>query len=156
MKCHHPDVFCAALLNAWPMGFYAPAQVVRDAREHGVEVRQPCINASRWECTLEPAGGRYLAVRLGLCMINGMANLHGAAIVGARGDASYDSVDDVWRRSGVPRAAIERLADADAFHALRHDRRQALWQGGASAKSPSRSSPPPMLALAAARAKRRW
>ena len=128
MKCHHPDIFCAALLNAWPMGFYAPAQVVRDAREHGVEVRPPCINASRWECTLEPAGGRYLAVRLGLCMIDGMANPHGAAIVGARGVEPYESVDDVWRRAGVPRAAIERLADADAFHALRHDRRQALWQ----------------------------
>ena len=65
MKCHHPDVFCAALLNAQPMGFYAPAQIVRDAREHGVEVRPVCVNASRWDCTLEPADGRFLAVRLG-------------------------------------------------------------------------------------------
>jgi len=57
MKHHHPDVFCAALMNAQPMGFYAPAQIVRDAREHGVEVRPPCVNASRWDCTLERTGG---------------------------------------------------------------------------------------------------
>src|SRR3546814_12915273 len=65
MKCHHPDVFCAALLNAQPMGFYAPAQIVRDARQHGVEVRTIDVNHSRWDCTLEPAAGRYQAGRLG-------------------------------------------------------------------------------------------
>ncbi len=128
MKHHHPDVFCAALLNAQPMGFYAPAQVVRDAREHGVEVRPACINASRWDCTLEPTRGRYLAVRLGLRQVRGLANAHGAAIVAARGDAPFQSVEEVWRRAGVPRAAIERLAEADAFHALREDRRQGLWK----------------------------
>ena len=128
MKHHHPDVFCAALLNAQPMGFYAPAQVVRDAREHGVEVRPACINASRWDCTLEPTRGRYLAVRLGLRQVRGFANAHGAAIVAARGDAPFQSVEEVWRRAGVPRAAIERLAEADAFHALREDRRQGLWK----------------------------
>ena len=128
MKHHHPDVFCAALLNAQPMGFYAPAQVVRDAREHGVEVRPACINASRWDCTLEPTGGRYLAVRLGLRQVRGLANVHGAAIVAARGDAPFESVEEVWRRAGVPRAAIERLAEADAFHALGQDRRQGLWK----------------------------
>ena len=73
MKCHHPDVFCCALLNAQPMGFYAPAQIVRDARDHGVAVRPVCINASRWDCTLEPAEGRYLAVRLGLRMAKGFS-----------------------------------------------------------------------------------
>jgi error-prone DNA polymerase len=128
MKHHHPDVFCAALLNAQPMGFYAPAQVVRDAREHGVEVRPACINASRWDCTLEPTRGRYLAVRLGLRQVRGLANVHGAAIVAARGEAPFQSVEEVWRRTGVPRAAIERLAEADAFHALGEDRRQGLWK----------------------------
>ena len=128
MKHHHPDVFCAALLNAQPMGFYAPAQVVRDAREHGVEIRPVSINHSRWDCTLEPTGGRYLAVRLGFGQVTGLANVHGAAIVAARSNAPYESVEEVWRRAHVPRAAIERLAEADAFHVLAHDRRQALWK----------------------------
>ncbi|MET0309357.1 MAG: error-prone DNA polymerase, partial [Sphingomonas sp.] len=128
MKHHHPDVFCAALMNAQPMGFYAPAQIIRDARQHGVEVRPACVNASRWDCTLEPTGGPYLAVRLGLRQARGLANIHGAAIVGARGATPFVSVEDVWRRSDVPRAAIERLAEADAFHALGDDRRQGLWK----------------------------
>ena len=128
MKHHHPDVFCAALLNAQPMGFYAPAQVVRDAREHGVEVRPVCINASRWDCTLEPSGGKYLAVRLGLRQVRGLANVHGAAVVTARGDAPFGSVEEVWRRAGVPRAAIERLGEADAFLRLGEDRRRGLWK----------------------------
>lgn len=128
MKHHHPDVFCAALLNAQPMGFYAPAQIVRDAREHGVEVRPVCVNASRWDCTLEPAKGSRLAVRLGLRLARGLANLHGAAIVAARGDAPFQSVEEVWRRAGVPRAAIERLAEADAFRAFGQDRRQGIWK----------------------------
>jgi error-prone DNA polymerase len=128
VKCHHPDVFCAALLNSQPMGFYAPAQVVSDARQHGVEVRPPCVNASRWDCTLEPSGGRWLTVRLGLRQVRGLANLHGAAIVAARGEDSYGSIEEVWRRAGVPRAAIERLAEADCFHALDANRRQGLWK----------------------------
>ena len=128
MKCHHPDIFCAALLNAQPMGFYAPAQIVRDARAHGVEIRPPCVNASRWDCTLEQGRGRFLAVRLGLRMARGLSNLHGAMIVSARGEEAFESVEAVWRRAGVPPVAIERLADADAFHSLAHDRRQALWQ----------------------------
>lgn len=128
MKHHHPDVFCASLMNAQPMGFYAPAQIVRDARDHGVEVRPPCINASRWDCTLEPTNGRYLAVRLGLRQVRGLSNADGAAIVGARSTALFDSVEDVWRRSRVQRAAIEKLADADAFHAFGADRRQGLWK----------------------------
>ena len=128
MKHHHPDVFCASLMNAYPMGFYAPAQIVRDAQEHGVAVRPPCINASRWDCALEPTGGRYLAVRLGLRQVRGLSNTDGAAIVGARGAGSFESVEDVWRRSGVQRAAIEKLADADAYHAFGADRRQGLWK----------------------------
>jgi len=147
MKHHHPDVFCAALLNAQPMGFYAPAQVVRDAREHGVEVRPACINASRWDCTLEPNAGRYRAVRLGLRQVRGLANAHGAAIVAARGDAPFQTVEEVWRRAGVPRAAIERLAEADAFHALGEDRRQGLWKVRGLGEAPL-----PLFAAADARA----
>jgi error-prone DNA polymerase len=128
MKHHHPDVFCAALMNAQPMGFYAPAQIVRDARDHGVEVRPPCVNASRWDCTLERTGGRYLAVRLGLRQIRGLSNADGAKIVGARTTTPFESVEDVWRRSGVQRASIEKLADGDAFHSFSVDRRQGLWK----------------------------
>ena len=128
MKHHHPDVFCAALLNAQPMGFYAPAQVVRDARDHGVEVRPVCVNASRWDCTLEAAEGPYLAVRLGLRQVRGIANGHGAAIIAARAQAPFQSVEEVWQRASVPRAAIERLAEADAFQGLGDNRRQGLWK----------------------------
>ncbi len=122
MKCHHPAVFCCALLNSQPMGFYAPAQIVRDARDHGVAIHPVCVNASRWDCALE-AGG----VRLGLRMAKGLANAHGAAVVARRAGASYASVEEVSRRAAVPAAALERLAEADAFQALGLDRRQALW-----------------------------
>jgi error-prone DNA polymerase len=129
MKCHHPDVFCAALLNAQPMGFYAPAQIVRDARQHGVEVRPVDINASRWDCTLEAVEGSKLhAVRLGLRMVRGLANKPGATIVAVRGDKAYASIEELQRRSGVAVAALERLADADAFRAaLGLSRREAIW-----------------------------
>jgi error-prone DNA polymerase len=165
MKCHHPDIFCAALLNAQPMGFYAPAQIVRDARDHGVEVRPACINASRWDCTLEPSpafageGGAQaqlgrvrvytvdsarpspcplprkagegiglIPLRLGLRMVRGLSNSHAGQILGARSERPFASIEDVWRRSGVPLAELEKLADADAFRSLGVDRRQALWQ----------------------------
>jgi error-prone DNA polymerase len=143
MKHHHPDVFCAALVNAQPMGFYAVAQVVRDAQQHGVEVRPPCVNASRWDCTLEPTAGRYLAVRLGLRQVRGLSNADGAAVVGARGTVPFAGVGDVWRRSGVARAAVERLADADAFHGFGADRRQGLWQVRGLGHAP-----PPLFAAA--------
>jgi len=130
VKCHHPDVFCAALLNSQPMEFYAPAQVVRDAREHGVEVRPVCVNASRWDCTLEPRtrDGRGAAVRLGLRTVRGLANPHAARLVAHRGGEPYGSVEETWRRTGAPPAAMERLAEADAFRGLGPGRRQALWQ----------------------------
>jgi error-prone DNA polymerase len=128
LKCWHPDVFCAALLNAQPMGFYAPAQIVRDAQQHGVEVRPMCVNASRWDCTLEPTGDDRFAVRLGLRMARGLANADAAAIVAARADRTYDDVDDLWRRAEVGVGALERLAEADAFRpALGLARREALW-----------------------------
>ena len=119
LKCHHPDVFCCALLNSQPMGFYAPAQVVRDAREHVVEVRPVCVNASAWDCTLEPAmSGPYLAVRLGMRMVGGLAAVHGEQVVDSRGARPYGSVEELHRRTGVPAAALERLAQADAFGSL--------------------------------------
>jgi error-prone DNA polymerase len=127
MKCHHPDVFCCALLNAQPMGFYAPAQIVRDAQAHGVEIRAVCVNSSRWDCTLEPADGRFLAVRLGMRMVKGLSNAHAAEVIAARGDRTYGSVDELWRRAHVPPAALERLAEADAFQHLGLERRAALW-----------------------------
>jgi error-prone DNA polymerase len=128
LKCHHPDVFCAALLNAQPMGFYAPAQIVRDARMHGVEVRPVCINASRWDCTLEETGGKYLAVRLGLRMAKGLANKDGAALVACRGGEPYASIADLHRRAGIAVSALERIAEADGYSALGLDRRRALWE----------------------------
>ncbi|MDB5628871.1 MAG: error-prone polymerase, DnaE-like protein [Tardiphaga sp.] len=128
VKCWHPDVFCASLLNAQPMGFYAPAQIVRDARDHGVEVRPVCINASRWDCTLEPIDDERFAVRLGLRMVRGLANKDGATIVTARADRPFESVDDLWRRARIPAASLVELADADAmFDSLGLARRDALW-----------------------------
>jgi error-prone DNA polymerase len=128
LKCHHPDVFCAALLNAQPMGFYAPAQIVRDARQHGVRIRPVSINHSRWDCTLENTGEKYLAVRLGLRMAKGLAEKDGAALVFSRGDTAYASVEDVHRRTRITVGSLERLAEADAFTCLGLDRRAALWQ----------------------------
>jgi error-prone DNA polymerase len=118
----------ALLLNAQPMGFYAPAQIVRDAREHGVEVRPVCVNASRWDCTLEPLGDERFAVRLGLRLVRGLANKDGASLVTARGETPFSSVDDLWRRARVPVSSLVELADADAMkESLGLARRQALW-----------------------------
>jgi error-prone DNA polymerase len=148
LKCHHPDVFSAALLNAQPMGFYAPAQIVRDARDHGVDVRPVCVNASRWDCTLEPAGEEdRFAVRLGLRMVRGFANSHAATLIAARADKPYTSIDDLWRRTGVPAAALVQLAEADAFRpSLQLARREALW--GIKAL---RDEPLPLFAAASVR-----
>jgi error-prone DNA polymerase len=191
MKCRYPDVFAAAMLNSQPLGFYAPAQLVRDAREHGVEVREVDVNLSDWDCTLEPLpplpargervgvrGGADFsdadsatphpaaarppsprlarretgvlqrpvrgegihprhaemaahirathAVRLGLRQIVGVREEDMRRLVERRGQA-YDSVRDLWLRSGLTPAALEKLADADAFRSLGLDRRQALW-----------------------------
>jgi error-prone DNA polymerase len=151
MKCWHPDVFCAALLNSQPMGFYLPAQIVRDARDHGVEVRPVCVNASRWDCTLEPTDieDRF-AVRLGLRMVKGLANDDAAAIIAARADEPFLSVDDLWRRAGVPAASLVQLAEADAFLPdLNLARRDALW-----AIKALRDEPLPLFAAATSREKK--
>ncbi|MGI4731483.1 MAG: error-prone DNA polymerase [Janthinobacterium lividum] len=182
MKCHHPDVFCAALLNAQPMGFYAPAQIVRDAREHGVEVRPVCVVESGWDTALveksgepghsplrhpgrDPGSGAVRAprstgphddgsritsgvtalnpLRLGLRIVAGLPVLHAARIVAARDERAFASVEDLWRRSGVPVASLEALARADAFAGLGLDRRQALWAIRGLGETPL-----PLLALA--------
>jgi error-prone DNA polymerase len=148
MKCWHPDVFCAALLNAQPMGFYAPAQIVRDAQAHGVEIRPVCINASRWDCTLEPAGddGPF-AVRLGMRMVKGLANTHAGTIIATRADRPFLSIDDLWRRASVPAATLVQLAEADAFRpAIGLARREALW-----AIKALRDEPLPLFAAATVR-----
>lgn len=148
VKCHHPDVFCAALLNSQPMGFYAPAQIVGDAAKHGVEIRPVCVNRSRWDCTLEEVGnsGRH-AVRLGMRLVRGLATADVARIVAARMDGAFESVDDMWRRSAVPAASLVQLAEADAFlPSLGHERRDALW-----AIKALRDEPLPLFAAAAER-----
>ena len=135
MKCHHPDVFCAALLNAQPMGFYAPAQIVRDAKDHGVEVLPVCVLESGWDTrivqplSLSPSGEREgpLPLRLGLRIVHGVSALDAELILAARTRAPFTSVEDLWRRSGVPLATLEKLARADAFAGMGLNRRQALW-----------------------------
>ena len=139
LKCHHPDAFACALLNAQPMGFYAPAQIVRDAREHGVEVRPVDVNASGWDNSLEDTGeGRRAesrALRLGLRQVGGLRQEDAARIVDAR-RAPYPDVGTLARRAGISASAIETLAGADAFRSMGLDRRQALWQARALAKAP--------------------
>ena len=141
IKCHHPGIFACALLNSQPMGFYAPAQIVRDAREHGVEVRPVCINASFWDNTMEPDGQGGLALRLGFRQIKGLAEEEASWLTAARGNG-YRSVRDVWRRAGLAPAMVERLAEADVFSALGAERREALWE----AKALAPGAPLPLFA----------
>jgi error-prone DNA polymerase len=136
LKHHYPGVFTAALLNSQPMGFYAPAQLIRDAQSHGVTVLPIDINRSDWDCTLERLDGGEMALRLGLRLIRGLAGKLAEAIVAARGDRPYVSVADVARRAGVGQAVLARLAEADAFAALGLPRRLALWQLLATSAQP--------------------
>ena len=126
LKCHHQAVFTCALLNSQPMGFYAPAQLVRDARDRGVEVRGISVNHSHWDCTLEPRTDGSFALRLGFRQIKGMREEDANWIVAARGNG-YADVESLWRQAGVKPDALERLADADAFIPLGLSRRDALW-----------------------------
>jgi DNA-directed DNA polymerase III PolC len=147
-KAYYPDVFCAAILNSQPMGFYAPAQLVRDAREHGVDIRPVDINHSTWDCGLETdlEGGSAFdpnriaprnrsmtsvirsnkALRLGFRQIKGLSQVDMNHLVACRG-RGYDSVRDLWLRTRLPRNTVEKLADADAFSSLGLSRRDALW-----------------------------
>jgi error-prone DNA polymerase len=136
LKCHYPEVFACALLNSQPMGFYAPAQIVRDARDHGVAVLPVDVNASAWDCTLEvaavaapPAGdrkGRSFALRLGFRQVKGLKAEEMAQLALRRG-AGYRDLPDLRHRSGVSAGALDRLARADAFTSLALNRRGALW-----------------------------
>jgi error-prone DNA polymerase len=144
IKCHYPDVFAAALLNSQPMGFYATAQLVRDAQEHGVEARPVDVNLSDWDCTLERTESAEEtklnprhesqrgdirtthALRLGFRQISGFSEEWGRKMESLRG-AGFDSIRDLWLRTGLPPAALEKLAHADAFNSLGLNRRDALW-----------------------------
>ncbi|MBO9464337.1 error-prone DNA polymerase [Tropicibacter sp. R15_0] len=135
IKCHHPGIFACALLNAQPMGFYAPAQIVRDAREHGVEVRPVCINASFWDNMMEPDENGGLALRLGFRQIKGIREEDASWITAARGNG-YHSVRDVWRKAGLSPEILTRLAEADVFADTGQARREAQWDTKALAKGP--------------------
>lgn len=127
LKRHHPAAYACALLNSQPMGFYAPAQIVRDLRDHGVEVRPVTANFSHWDNTLEPRADGRLALRLGFRQIKGMRAEDAGWVVAARGNG-YPDVESLWRRAGVPPATLERLAEADGFTCMGLPRRDALWQ----------------------------
>jgi error-prone DNA polymerase len=141
LKCRHPAVFTAALLNSQPMGFYAPAQLVRDAIDHGVEVRPIDVAHSRWDNCLEP-GSAGLALRLGFRQISGFRQDWAEAIVAARAQAPFTSFESVIRRAGLPPRVARLLADADALGSLSLPRRDAHWE--------ARRTPPGELPLFAA------
>ncbi|UXX85214.1 error-prone DNA polymerase [Roseovarius pelagicus] len=127
LKCHHPAIFTCALLNSQPMGFYAPAQLVRDAREHQVEIRPICMNNSAWDNTLERRADGALALRLGFRQIKGFKEEDANWIVAARGNG-YSDPESLWLRAGIKPTVMERLAEADAFTDASLTRREALWQ----------------------------
>jgi len=129
LKKYYPAAFTASLLNSQPMGFYAPAQLIRDVRDHGVEVRPIDVNHSTWDCTLEPAAhstGDH-ALRLGLRMVRGFSQSFADIIVDSRLPGAFVSFADFARRTGLSNAVLTRLSKADAFGSLDLDRRAALW-----------------------------
>ena len=140
VKWLYPDVFAACLLNSQPMGFYAPAQIVRDAREHKVEVRHPDVNASDWDATLETRPHRRRrALRLGMRSIDGFRQAWAEAIMAARAAGPFADLDDLRRRAALPPSALDRLAEADAYGSLNLTRRQGLW--AARGAAPASSAP---------------
>ena len=128
LKCRHPAVFTCALLNSQPMGFYAPAQLVRDAREHGVEVRPVDVGASCWDSTLEHNDDGTLALRLGLSRLDGFRKDWAAKLEEARNASPFVSAEDLAHRASLPARALSQLADADALGSLGQNRRQAGWE----------------------------
>lgn len=126
LKCRYPAAFACALLNSQPMGFYAPAQIVRDARDHGVEIRPVDVNRSEWDCTLEAAPGGRVALRLGMRQVSGMPETEAVRLVARRG-AGYREPRELWRRAELTARSLEALAKADAFASLGLARRDALW-----------------------------
>jgi DNA-directed DNA polymerase III PolC len=140
VKFHYPQIFACSLLNSQPMGFYAPAQIIRDAKEHNVTINPVCINHSLWDNTLEPDGCGGHAVRLGFRQIKGMKEEDAIWINATRGNG-YSSIHDVWRRAGISPNLLARLAEADVFFALGRSRREALWE----AKSIRSNKPLPLF-----------
>jgi len=145
IKCRYPAAFACALLNSQPMGFYAPAQIVRDAQEHGVEIRPIDVNLSDWDNTLEGPPGS-LALRLGFCQIDGFRKDWAKALMAAR-SILFEGVETLARRATLPGAAMRKLAEADAFRSIGLDRREALW---AVRRLPD-DAPLPLFAAADAR-----
>ena len=133
LKCHHPAAFCAALLNSQPMGFYAPSQLIQDARRHGVEVLPADVGASRWDCTLEGA-----ALRLGLRMVRGLAEAAGRRIAAL---GSFHSVAELAQRARLDRREMRCLAAAGALHSLAGHRRLAHWSAAGAERLPPLDAP---------------
>jgi len=147
LKCYHPAAFAAALINSQPMGFYAPAQLVADAKKHGVFVLPIDVNHSDWDCTLEVRNAEcemrngenknHPALRLGLRMVRGFRQVFAEAIMRARSDGPFRSFEDFAQRTGLGSSALKKLAEADAFGSLPMPRREALWQAIPPRESPS-------------------
>jgi error-prone DNA polymerase len=126
IKCYYPDVFACALLNSQPMGFYQPAQIVSDARNHGVEVRHVDINYSIWDNKLEERSGKYFALRLGFRQVKGIREEDRQLLLSSR-KTPFTSINSL-RDIGLSQSTLEKLADADAFRSIGVDRREALWE----------------------------
>lgn len=126
LKCYYPDVFAGALLNSMPMGFYQPAQIVIDARKHDVEVRPVDINYSLWDNILEEKSGKYCVLRLGFRQVKGLRQEDMELLIANR-KKTYTTINEL-RDIALPEAALQKLADADAFRSINLDRRQALWE----------------------------
>src|SRR5690606_33513832 len=126
LKCYYPEVFACALLNSMPMGFYQPAQIVSDARNHGVTILPIDVNHSQWDNTLEEKSGTYFAMRLGFRQVKGVREEEIQVLVKGR-KQEYTSIHQL-REAGVSDSTLERLADADAFRSMGFDRRRALWE----------------------------
>lgn len=135
LKHYYPDIFAAALLNSMPMGFYQPAQIVSDARKHKVEIRPIDVNLSAWDNTLEELSGKYCAMRLGFRQVSGLNAEDINLLVAGRQQEPYRHIHTLME-AGVSLAALEKLADADAFRSMGMDRRQALWEVTALADRP--------------------
>jgi error-prone DNA polymerase len=137
LKCHQPAAFTCALLNSQPMGFYGPAQLVRDAQRHGVEVRPARVDSSGWDATLEPGAAGQTALRLGLRMVKGLARAAAERLLAARAEGPYRDVDELARRASLPRGDLEALAAAGALQGLAGHRHRARWAcAGVQAPSP--------------------
>lgn len=135
LKCYYPDVFAAALLNSMPMGFYQPAQIISDAKKHGVVIKDVDINCSCWDNTLEAKDGKYCVLRLGFRQVKGLKEGDMQILIAAR-DAGFTHIPQLLD-VGVSLSSLERLADADAFRSIGLDRRKALWEVAALTDHPT-------------------